>query len=387
MAISAKNAGMTEIYLPAQNAREASAVEGISVYGVTNVSDLIAHLQKRITLEPEPRYYPDETKYEELYDFSDVKGQEAARSAIETAAAGFHNLIMIGAPGSGKSMLAKRVPSILPAMSFGETLETTQIHSVAGLLDPDKPLLTQRPFRTAGHTASAAGLIGGGSSPKPGEISLAHNGVLFLDEFAEFDRRTLETLRQPMEDGEIFITRVSGKVNYPCKFMLIAAMNPCPCGNYGSTVRKCSCPPNAVMKYLNKISGPVLDRIDIQVEVPPVTYDEISDTRKNESSAAIRERVAKAREIQIARYKGTNILFNSQIPASLLNEICVTDDSAKALFQAAFEKLGMSARAYDRLLKVARTAADLDGEPVINRFHAAKALQYRSLDKKFWKNR
>ena len=294
------------------------------------------------------------------------------------------NLILLGAPGAGKSMLEKRMPSILPKMTFEESIETTNIHSISGILDPKTPLITKRPFRSPHHTISPAGLSGGGSVPRPGEISLAHNGLLFLDELAEFSRATLEILRQPLEDQKVTISRVSGSITYPCSIMLIAAMNPCPCGYYGHPTKKCICTQKQVANYLSKVSGPVLDRFDIHIEVAPVDYDDLSSSAKEESSAAIRERVQKAREIQNRRYKGTSITCNARITSDILHEVCPVTEDGSELLKNVFDKLGLSARAYDRILKVARTIADMEGRDVIEKDHIAQAVQYRSLDRKYW---
>ena len=384
MVIMAQRSGLTEIYVPAENVREASVVEGIDVYGVTSITELAAHFGGRNTITPAEKYTPPAESFFGALDFADVKGQEAAKRALELAAAGGHNALMIGPPGSGKSMLSKRMPSILPAMTFEESIETTNIHSVAGLLDKEHPLVTVRPFRSPHHTVSAAGLSGGGSVPKPGEISLAHNGLLFLDELAEFSRPALEILRQPLEDQKVTISRVAGSITYPCSFMLIAAMNPCPCGYYGHPTRKCICSQKQVATYLSKISGPLLDRFDIHLEVAPVEFSDLSSVDKEEASARIRERVQQARDIQNKRFKGTGITCNARMTSDILQDACPMTAEAKSLLENVFEKLGLSARAYDKILKVARTAADMDKEDCIGKKHIALAVQYRSLDRKYW---
>ena len=384
MTLMAKSQGITEVFVPKGNAFEASVVDGIAVYGVESLSELILHLGGKALIEPMKKYEAKETDYFSDLDFADVKGQQTAKKALEIAACGGHNVLMVGAPGSGKSMLAKRMPSILPQMTFEESVETTNIHSISGILNPETPLVTKRPFRSPHHTISPAGLSGGGSVPRPGEISLAHNGLLFLDELAEFSRQTLEILRQPLEDQKVTISRVSGSITYPCSIMLIAAMNPCPCGYYGHPTKKCICSQKQVSNYLSKISGPVLDRFDIHLEVAPVEYDSLSSTVKEESSAQIRERVQRAREIQNERYKGTAVTCNARITSDIIHEVCVMTDAANDMLRGVFDRLGLSARAYDRILKVARTIADMDNSPVIDKKHIAQSVQYRSLDRKYW---
>lgn len=384
MTILAQKSGMEEIYVPIENLREASVVEGIKCYGVASIGELVFHLAEKAEIVPAQTYVTEKQNRNGALDFADVKGQAAAKKALELAAAGGHNALMIGSPGSGKSMLAKRMPSILPEMTFEESIETTNIHSVAGLLDKQSPLVTERPFRSPHHTVSAAGLAGGGSVPKPGEISLAHNGLLFLDELAEFSRPALEILRQPMEDQQVTISRVSGSITYPSSFMLIGAMNPCPCGYYGHPTRKCICSHKQVANYLNKVSGPLLDRFDVHLEVAPVEFSDLSSTAKEESSADIRARVQAARDIQNKRYKGTHITCNARITPDMLHEVCPVTSQAEALLRNVFDKLGLSARAYDKIMKVARTAADMDGAEIIDKKHIALAVQYRSLDRKYW---
>ena len=377
---------MQEIYVPAENVLEASAVRGINVYGVQSLGQLVQHLCGKAEIQPAPVFTPSKADYISSLDFADVKGQSAAKKALEVAAAGGHNVLMIGAPGSGKSMLAKRMPSILPEMTFEEAIETTGVHSVAGLLDSEHPLITTRPFRSPHHTVSAAGLAGGGTTPRPGEISLAHNGLLFLDELAEFPRPSLEVLRQPLEDMKVTISRVSGTITYPCSFMLIGAMNPCPCGYYGHPTRKCICSKNQVDHYLNKISGPMLDRFDIHLEVAPVEFADLSSGEKEESSASIRQRVQAARDIQNKRFEGSDITCNARITPELVHELCPLTDKAEKMLGDMFDKLGLSARAYQKILRVARTVADMDGAQVIDKPHIARAVQYRSLDRKYWKS-
>lgn len=384
MTMKAKEDGFQNIYVPYNNKNEAAVVKGINVYPIKNLNQLFDHLCGRKPMETATVDIEDEENAVQIPDFSQVKGQSEAKRAIEIAAAGMHNILLIGTPGSGKSMLAKRIPSILPDMTFEESIETTKIHSVAGMLGANKGLITTRPFRAPHHTVSAVGLSGGGTVPKPGEVSLAHNGVLFLDELPEFSRAAMEVLRQPIENGEITISRVSGTLSYPCDVMLVAAMNPCPCGYYGHPTRKCICGPKAVTRYLSKVSGPLLDRIEIQIEVPPVEFSDLTSQIQEECSADIKKRVNKARYVQQERYKGTGVKCNSGITPVMLNKCCPMDDKAQQLLGKAFDKMGLSARAYDRILKVARTIADLDQSEVIKSVHIAEAVQYRSLDRKYW---
>ncbi len=384
MIMLAREHGIKAVFVPADNAREASVITGIDIYAVHNAEELIRHFRGEETLTPCEHYIPPEADYNETIDFSDVRGQQSAKKALEIAAAGGHNALLIGAPGSGKSMLAKRMSSILPPLTFEEALETTKIHSISGLLTPEMPIITKRPFRSPHHTISSAGLAGGGTIPHPGEVSLAHNGLLFLDELAEFDRRTLEILRQPLEDRKVTIARASGTVSYPCTIMLIGAMNPCPCGYFGHPKRKCICSPKKVAAYLSKISGPLLDRFDLHIEVAPVEFEDLSAKASEEPSAEIRKRVVAARAIQKERFSGTRITCNALITPDKLQEFCPMDDSAETLMKNVFDRLGLSARAYDRILKVARTIADLDSSEVIRKQHVAAASQYRSLDRKYW---
>ncbi len=383
MTMLARKNGYEEIYVPIDNVKEAAVIDGIRVYGVSNVNDLLSHLLELKPLKAVSVYQPESELQRQLLDFSDVRGQQKARYGMELAAAGGHNILLVGSPGSGKSMLANRLPSILPQMNREEILETTNVYSVAGQLSKEHPLMTRRPFRSPHHTVSAAGLVGGGTIPAPGEISLAHNGVLFLDELAEFDRTTLEILRQPLESREVTISRAAGTAVYPCNIMLVAAMNPCPCGYYGSSQKKCTCSPNVVKRYLSKISGPLLDRFDMHVDVDPVAYADLSSSEKTESSATIRERVETARNRQKERFRGTDIYCNAMMPDHLLREYCRMDAQAESLLKAVFERYGLSARAHSRLQKVALSSADLHGSDVIRREDIAVAVQFRGFDSKY----
>ncbi|MDR0420854.1 MAG: YifB family Mg chelatase-like AAA ATPase [Prevotellaceae bacterium] len=388
IAIQARSEGFKGFIVPKENAHEAAVVDSLEVYGVETLKEVIDFINgknniEKTTVNTREEFFASPRRYD--VDFCDVKGQENVKRAFELAAAGGHNVIMVGAPGSGKSMLAKRLPTILPPLNLREALETTKIHSVTGRIDRNTGLLTIRPFRSPHHTISDVALVGGGTYPQPGEISLAHNGVLFLDELPEFKRAVLEVMRQPLEDRKIVISRAKLSIEYPANFMLIAAMNPCPCGFYNHPEKQCLCAPGTVQKYLSRISGPLLDRIDIHIEVVPVPFEKLSDMRKGETSEQIRERVIKARKIQEERFAGDRAIHsNAMMTSQMQKKFCVLDSQSERVLKDAMQRLGLSARAYDRILKVARTAADLEAKSNIEWQHVAEAIQYRSLDREGW---
>ena len=391
VAIRARKEKFKGLIVPRENVREAAVVNNLDVYGMNGLADVISFLNGSNAYEPtfidtRKEFYEQQSSFD--LDFADVKGQEGVKRALEIAAAGGHNIIMIGAPGSGKSMMAKRLPSILPPLTLAESLETTQIHSVAGKLSSGTSLISQRPFRSPHHTVSQVAMTGGGNKALPGEVSLAHNGVLFLDELPEFNKTTLEVLRQPLEDRKITISRARYTVEYPCSFMFVASMNPCPCGYYGDPTHHCVCTPGQISRYLSKISGPLLDRIDLHVEVPVVPFKQLSQMQPGESSAAIRERVIKARQIQEQRYKNhKGVYCNAQMTERMLHEFAEPDSASLDMLRTAMERLSLSARAYSRILKVARTIADLEGSERIQSHHIAEAIGYRSLDRSDWAER
>lgn len=388
IAISARAQGFEGLILPQQNAREAAVVNNLNVYGVENIKEVIEYFNNERELTPtivntREEFYQHQSDYP--YDFAEVRGQENVKRALEVAAAGGHNVIMIGAPGSGKSMMAKRLPGILPPLTLAESLETTKIHSVAGKLGKDDSLIATRPFRSPHHTISQVAMVGGGSNPQPGEISLAHNGILYADELPEFGKATLEVLRQPLEDRKITIARAKYTIEYPCSFMFIASMNPCPCGYYNHPTKACVCHTGQVQRYLNRVSGPLLDRIDIQIEIVPVPFEKLSESRQGESSSAIRERVIKARKIQELRFsQHPGVYCNAQMESKLIHLYAQPDAQGLALLRNAMSRLNLSARAYDRILKVARTIADIEGSERIQSHHLAEAISYRNLDRESW---
>jgi len=377
MALTAARLGIKALFVPAANAAEATLAEGVTVYGVETVGQLMAHLTGQQVMQPAPRWMPVRQD-RPMPDFADVMGQENVKRGLEIAAAGGHNVLLVGSPGAGKSMLARRIPSILPDMTRAESLQTTEIYSVAGMTDPAHPLVDVRPFRSPHHTASTVSLAGGGGVPRPGEISLAHNGVLFLDELPEFDKSTLEALRQPLEDGFVTITRAAGTLTLPSRFMLVCAMNPCRCGWYGHPSGRCTCSESQVEQYMRRISGPLLDRIDMHIEVPSVEYEAMRRRETPESSEAVRQRVNAAREIQKRRFAGTDVSCNAYMTPSMVGRYCALDEAGDRLMQGAFDRLGLTGRSHDRILRMARTIADLEGAEDISAAHLAEAIQFRS---------